>query len=201
VTTFLLVRHGDTDALQRILAGSQPGWVLNATGREQARRLGAQLSNWKLDAVYTSPLERTRETAIELAAPHGFEPRDSEALREMNFGSWEGKSFADLKVEAEWLRFNQLRSEMRPPGGGESMSEVQSRVVNFVEQLCERHGNSTIALVSHAEPLRLLIGHWLNIPFDYVRRLSLDPASVSLVKVWDHWTEVLCVNVKGELVI
>src|ERR1700712_141624 len=134
MTTFLLVRHGTTDAVGKILAGSGAGWGLNEEGKRQVQQLSASLASVKLDAVYTSPLERTRQTAWELSAPHRLEPQVDEALREMNFGEWEGRAFQALADDSEWQSFNRLRSEVRPPGG-ELIGEVQARMAALSEQL------------------------------------------------------------------
>jgi broad specificity phosphatase PhoE len=125
---------------------------------------------------------------------------EDEALREMSFSAWEGKSFMELDGHSAWKQFHQSRSQVRPPGG-ETMLEVQTRVAKFADQVCVRHPNSVVALVSHAEPLRVLLAHWLHIPLDDILRPRVDPASISVVNVATDWVEVNCINWKGELVL
>lgn len=200
MTTLLLVRHAETDAVGKLLAGSQPGWPLNETGQRQARQLARTLSRYPLAAIYTSPLPRTRQTAAYLAQPSGLEIEDAEALREIDFGDWTGQTIANLHPSPEWRRFNECRGNARPPNG-ESLLEVQSRMVRQADILRQRHPEQMVAMVSHAEPLRALLAHFLGVPLDLTLRLQLDPASVSVVQTSGWAPTILCLNHKGELPI
>src|SRR3981081_1971738 len=148
MTTFLLVRHGETDAIGKFLAGWKPGTHLNENGKEQVRRLAQRLSRFPIHAVYTSPLERTVETAEAIATPHELVPRIRETLGEFRFGEWEGMSLEALNSDPEWHRFNASRSAVRAPGG-ELMIETQTRMVSEIEDLRREHDGQTIAIVSH----------------------------------------------------
>src|SRR5688572_29144837 len=97
MTTFLLVRHGDTGAIGKYLTGWTPGWRLNDQGKQQVRLLAQKLSDFPIKAVYTSPLERAVETAEALAVPHGLAARIRDRLGEFRLGDWEGKSFEELE--------------------------------------------------------------------------------------------------------
>src|ERR1700759_5470100 len=138
MTTVLLVRHGATEALGVLLAGSTPGWRLNRLGEAQAQALSRRLSQAPIRKIYTSPLERCLETAQILAAPHQLVPHLRDDLREFDFGVWEGMSFQQLDKEQEWHRFNSCRSVVRVPGG-ERMIEVQTRMLNAMDELRAVH--------------------------------------------------------------
>jgi len=193
VTTFLLIRHGDTDALGEVLAGWRPGWHLNSAGREQVTQIAQKLARFAIRAVYTSPLERARETALAIAEPHGIAPIVREQLGEMRFGRWEGQTFEQLSKDAEWHRFNAMRSTVRPPNG-ELLVEVQTRTVRETEEIRCRHAGETVAIVSHADPLRALVAYWLGCPLDLLLRFSISPASITAVRFFEDVPTILCLN-------
>ena len=153
MTTFLLIRHGLTDAVDKVMAGWMEGWPLNRTGRMQVQRLAEGLSRRRLDAVYTSPLERAIDTAGPIAQAHGLKPQVCEDLGELRIGAWEGRLIEELDTLEEWRRFNERRRWVRPPGG-ELASEVQTRMVQRMNCLRLRHTGETVAVVSHGDPLR-----------------------------------------------
>ncbi len=198
MTTFLLVRHGDTDALGNFLAGSIPGCHLNQNGMKQAKRLAAVLGEVPIKAIYTSPLERAVETAEQLAIPHQLRPIQCEALSEMKFGGWEGKKFSELDQDEMWQRFNKIRSMVRPPNG-ELMIAVQARMLAAADSMQSAHKGAVIALVSHADPLRSLIAHVMGVALDHLQRIRLDPGSVSIVRSSGDWLEVAVLNYTGSI--
>ena len=119
MTTFLLVRHGETDAVGKTIVGRMPGVHLNATGRAHARRLAQRLSRLPIRAIYSSPLERALETAEPLARARNLRIQTCEAANELNFGEWTGKTFAELDSLPEWRRCYRhmpLRGEARDGG-------------------------------------------------------------------------------------
>src|SRR5437764_2130754 len=96
MTTFLLIRHGETDAVGKSLMGWRPGLHLNTRGKGQAEELAKTLCELPIRAVYTSPLERAIETAEPLARRHGLSPIPLPDLGEMHLGEWEGLSMTEL---------------------------------------------------------------------------------------------------------
>src|SRR4051812_35397627 len=102
----LLVRHGQTDAINRYIAGTADGTPLNGDGRLQAERLAAALRDVPLAAVVSSPLLRTRETAAPIARAHGLDVEIVPAFGEFEFGAWTGRPFSDLDPDPAWQRFN-----------------------------------------------------------------------------------------------
>jgi probable phosphoglycerate mutase len=193
MTVFLLIRHGDTDAVGKILAGRKAGIHLNQRGKHQAELLAETLMPIKLNAVFTSPLERALETADPIARRQNLLPATCEALNEIEFGEWTGASFDRLNGDAVWARFNRFRSGTRIPGG-EHAAEVQARITAKVQELSERFPAGTIALVSHADVIRNAVVYYAGIPIDSLLRIRISPASVSIISVNDSGPEVLCIN-------
>lgn len=193
MTTFLLIRHGETDAVGKSIMGWAPGWHLNANGQRQAEALSTRLARRRIDAIYTSPLERAVETAEAIARPHGIEPRRDEDFGEVHAGAFQGIAISELDQRDDWRRFNTFRSGTRAPGG-ELMIETQTRMVRRVQALAETHREQTVAIVSHGDPLRSVVAFYLGIPLDLTLRFEISPASVSVVELSEWGARVTCVN-------
>jgi probable phosphomutase (TIGR03848 family) len=198
MTTFLLVRHAATDLVGRTIAGWMPGVHLNQEGRAQAERLAGRLTHVPIAAVYSSPLERARETAAPLATRLGLQVQIREGIGEIHFGEWTGRDFRGLAQVPKWRQFNLLRGSTRIPGG-EFMLGVQARMVAELERLRERHPGDVVAVVSHGDVIKAAVGHYAGIPLDLLQRVEISPASVSVVAVNDYGPQILRINDTGEL--
>jgi broad specificity phosphatase PhoE len=180
--SILLIRHGSTDLMSERLCGRTPGIQLNAEGERQASVVGRALrENVKLGAVYTSPLERAVETAERIASAQNLPVVVKDELNELDFGSWQGLTFAELHQRSEWHSYNRRRSLERAPGG-ESLAEVQARAWRCLWEIMMAHGNETAAAVSHGDVIRALLLLVLGMPLDYVLRVEVGPASVTEIR-------------------
>jgi broad specificity phosphatase PhoE len=153
VTTILLARHGETDWNRENRFQGHADPPLNETGRAQAAELAAALGNEPLAAVYSSPLRRAFETAQIVGAPHGLEPVPVDALREVDVGSWQGLTRAEIQERfpeqfARWLDYEQGWED------GESYDEMGQRVLAALLQLAAAHEGQRILAVSHGGPVR-----------------------------------------------
>jgi probable phosphoglycerate mutase len=194
MTTFLLIRHAVNDWVDHKLAGWLPGVHLNQKGREQAARLAARLGSSPIGAVLSSPLERARETAAPLAAARRLEVEVSEAVGEIRCGDWTGREIVDLdRDDPLWRRFNVFRGGTRAPAG-ELMLETQTRMVNALLGLHERYAGGTVAVVSHGDPLRAMVGYFLGAPIDLFQRFEISPASVTVLGLDDWGARLRCLN-------
>jgi probable phosphoglycerate mutase len=193
MTTFLLIRHGLTDAVDHRLAGIAPGTHLNDIGRAQAARLVDQLHEVPLTAIVSSPLERTRETAEPIGRDHGLEVQPIPAFLEYDVGAWTGMPFVDLDANEAWHRFNTVRSVNRPEQG-ELMLDVQHRSVSALLDLHARYVDGMVAVVSHGDVIRAMLLFVLGMPFDFYSRLVILPARISVVELTADAPRVLQVN-------
>jgi probable phosphoglycerate mutase len=194
----LLIRHGLTDAVGRRLVGRTPGIGLNAVGRAQAEQLVRRLQSSRIDAIFSSPLERACQTAQPLADARHLEVNVLAELQELDYGEWQGADIATLDSEDPcWLEYNRLRSLHRIPGG-EMLAEAQARMLAGVHALWRRHPQATVALFGHADPLKALLAALLGMPLDAVQRLQLDPASVSALELLESGPRVLRVNCQDD---
>ena len=193
MTTFLLIRHGMTDAVGKTITGRLPGVHLNKTGQRQADGLPSRLKRWKIDAIYSSPLERALETAAPTARKLGLKVMMSEALSEVDFGEWSGKSLAELDQLPEWRLYNTFRSGTRAPGG-ELATEVQTRMVEQLTRYSRQHPDQIVGVFSHADAIRLALVHFLGMPIDLMHRIEIRPASISIVRLAEWGPQVLLLN-------
>jgi probable phosphoglycerate mutase len=183
MTTFLLIRHATNDALkeQRIV-GRLPGVHLNEEGQAQALALAERLASVDLAAVYASPMERTQETARPLAARHGLEVQTHLGLHEVDCGRWSGQPMEKLRRRRRW-RAMALYPSGVPFPGGESAWEVQARMIAALEEIRAAHPGHTVAIVSHADPIKVAVAHYVGLPLDLFRRLTVAPASLTVLSL------------------
>ena len=191
------VRHAENDLLKnRILAGRTPGVHLNSEGREHAMYLAKQFHHQTIKAIYSSPLERTRETALPIAEALNQEVTYENALMEVDFGVWQNTPYKELRKKEVWQFVRKMPSLVRFPGG-ESYVEAQYRVCNFVDSLTEKYDDEEqILCVTHADVIRLAIGFYIGLPLDMIKRLVVSPASISLLALGSGMPQLLMMNVK-----
>ncbi|MBY3342957.1 histidine phosphatase family protein [Rhizobium laguerreae] len=192
--TFFLVRHAAHDNVGNFLAGCTVGISLGEAGRSQVQRLGQRLRREDINEIYSSPRERTRETAEGIASACGLSlPQTDDALDEVNFGDWSGKTFEVLNDDPLWRRWNTTRSLTRTPGG-ETMLDVQARIFGLMESLASGGSKKRIALVSHADVIKAAVSHVLGLPIDAWPRFDIAPASVTTVVIGDWGAKVMTLN-------
>jgi alpha-ribazole phosphatase len=183
-----LVRHGETVANA---GGKLQGWMdapLNERGRSQAQDAAAFFKNIHLDAVYCSTLQRARETAEILAAPHGLPVHAEQDLREFHFGAWEGLNHEEIDAldHEEWAKFFIRPKELRVRDG-ETFGSLQERMVKTWQRIQAQEGpDKDILLVSHGGSLRTLICYLLGLDLNYMWRLRLENLSTTCFEFWDN---------------
>ncbi len=198
MTAFLLIRHAHHEKVGKGIAGRTPGLGLSREGERQAEDLAEQLAGLRVDRIYSSPLERTRATALAIAKRLDLEVRIHQELVEVEFGAWEGCAFDDLDDAPGWRRFNEFRSGSCPPGG-EFLLQVQARMIAALERLRRQFPRETIALVGHGDPIKAAIACYAGIPLDFMLRIEISPASISIVLLEEWGPRILCVNHAGRV--
>ena len=193
MTTFILIRHGLTDAVGHTMTGHSAGVHLNAAGRDQAASLPARLGPVPIAAIYSSPLERARETAQPIADARGLRVEIEPRFIEVDFGGWTNRRFADLAGDPHWQLYNAFRGVTRPPDG-EALVDVQTRTLAALLDIQTRHPDAVVAVVSHADTLRAVLLYFLGMPIDFVQRLDVSPARISVLQLGESAPRVLHVN-------
>jgi probable phosphomutase (TIGR03848 family) len=198
VTTFFLVRHGVTSHTGYRLSGRLPDIHLTDEGVQQAEAVAERLSNVRLKAVYSSPIERTVETARPIAARQGLRVQVRRGLNEMEFGRWTNRSFKTLRSTKLWPTIQHWPSGARFPDG-ETVFEVQQRAVKEIETIRSRHPRQQVCCVSHADVLKLITAHYLGTHIDLYQRIGISPGSVTVIAIGDTGPHVLAVNITPNL--
>lgn len=195
MTVLYLIRHGANDWLGKRLPGWMPGLHLNALGRAQAERLAELLSEAPLQAIYSSPLERTMETAAPLAAARHLPIQPRPDLRDVYPGRWQGQPLASLRRRKQWPVIATAPSLASFPDG-ESFLQAQNRVVGELERIRLVHSQpqASVAVFSHADIIMLAIAHYIGLPLDQFRHLVIEPASISVLQVHDRSARLLQLN-------
>ncbi len=195
----LLVRHGETDwnRDRRIMGRQEIG--LNETGRLQALSLQEALARFPVDAVYSSPVCRARETAQILVEARGLSIAYDERLVEIHYGDWVGKTFEEVRAFPDYIPyFKRLETPVAP--NGETLYQVRDRALDFVRQIQRSHPNQTVIAVSHADWIKCLLMEFLGIPYGNIWKFRIDNVSVSLLECDPQgWDRVVCVNQRGDL--
>ena len=194
----VLVRHGQTDFnVQHRLPGQLAGVPLNAEGRHEAQTTGEALRALPLTAIIASPLERTMETASYVNGARGLTIQQDRDLLDTDYGRFNGQNYDELdKSDPQWLRF--LANPLRSPRGVESFAQVQQRAVRAAERWrTASEVGEWVALVTHADLVKLICAHYLGIPLERVPLFGMDNAAVSLLAFHPDVTEppsLLCFN-------
>ncbi len=183
--TFLLIRHGENAYVAKgRLAGRQPDVHLNENGRAQAAALAETLRGLPIRAVYSSPLERTMETAAPIAEVLRQQVHPHEGLLEVDFGEWQDKTLKALRRRKLWRTVQENPARMRFPGG-ETFAQAQQRIVSALESLAQTHPDpkAVLVCVSHSDLIKLAVAYYLGLPLDLFQRLHIAPASITILRM------------------
>jgi probable phosphoglycerate mutase len=200
-TLVLLVRHALTPTTGTVLPGRAPGLSLSEQGRKQAEALAARLGRLgRVAAVYSSPLERARQTAGPIARARGLAVRVERGLAEIDVGEWTGLSLRRVSRTRAWAQMLRHPSGFRFPGG-ESFHEMQARMASTIQDLAARHRGQAVVAVSHADPIKAAVAHALGVHLDLLfQRILIGPASVTAITYRASAPLVLTLNaVDGDL--
>ena len=194
-TTVVMLRHGVTDhTVKKLfsgLGGTDPG--LTDLGREQARRAAARLAKrGPIDAIISSPLRRTRETAEVVAEELGLDVELEAGFAEAHFGEWEGLAFPDVMERWPDDTRSWLDSPAFSPPGGESLDAVSERVDEARQRLLRDYQGQTVVVVSHVTPIKMMLRLALEADMGVIHRFELAPASITTIQWWsDGWPVVV----------
>lgn len=194
MTVVLLIRHASNDYLkEHRLAGWTPGLHLNAQGQREADALARRLEHISIHAIYSSPLERAVDTARAVAQCQKLDVNLVPDLGETRIGEWEGKLIKEVEPTDLW---KQLQTQ--PVGvqiaGGESIDQVQQRMVAAIERIVAQHPNQIVAVFSHADPIKSVVAHYLKMDLNAFQRLIINPASVTVLLFHEHTVQLFRLN-------
>src|SRR5258708_24584283 len=181
MTLIFLIRHGENEYTRTgKLAGWTKGVSLNEAGQKQAQAVTARLKHLPFKHIYSSPLERARETAAPLAEVLGLKVEVREGLGEVGYGEWTGKSLKVLARKKLWRVVQGLPSAMQFPQG-ETIRAAQLRLVDALEAIARDHPKDLVAVFSHSDPIKLAVALYLGAP---PALFQLIPAPTCSVTRW-----------------
>jgi probable phosphomutase (TIGR03848 family) len=193
-TVVLLVRHGLTPTTGIKLPGRAPGLHLSEEGKRQADAAAERIAKLpKVAAVYSSPIDRARETALPIARARGLAVRIERDLAELDIGEWTGLSLKQAARRPEWETVQRNPSGFRFPEG-ESFPEMQTRMTSAIGKIVARHPGQIVVAVSHADPIKAAVAQALGTPLDLFQRIVIAPSSISAVVYRRSGPAVLTVN-------
>ena len=178
----LLIRHGENEYVKTgKMAGQLPDVHLNERGRKQAAELAEALKPVPIKAIYASPLERAVETAEPIAEGRSLEIQLRPQLMDSDIGKWHGRTLKQVRRIKKWKVVQQAPSRFKFPEG-ESFLETQTRIASCLDEIVARHKpKDIVAVVFHADPIKLAIAHYLGMPLDHFQRLACDTCSVTVL--------------------
>ncbi len=190
-----LLRHAETAWNRERRHQGRIDVALSETGRIQAEAAARELKEQSIKAIYSSPLQRARDTAALIAAPHGLEVETDEAFQELSFGRWEGLTIdeartRDTELYTTWLETPHLVS----PPGGETLDQARDRVLEGLMRLRVAHDDETVCLVTHGIPVRILILEALGLGLDRIWSLHAAPTGISEVEFLPDWAALHRMN-------
>jgi ribonuclease H / adenosylcobalamin/alpha-ribazole phosphatase len=189
-----LVRHCAHDEVGRVLSGRCAAAPLTAEGRAHAQWLGGLFARGEpIAAIHASPRLRAQETARAIADRLGLEVETVDALDEIDFGAWTGRSLAELDTDPRWHQWNAARDVAEAPGG-ETMRAAVDRAVAHVDAVARREWRGAVLCVSHCDVIRGVIAHYLGLGLDRLLAFDVDPGSVSTLVVGDWGGRLLALN-------
>lgn len=174
------------------------GIDLTDLGREQAANTAERLAKVNIATIYSSPIERTMQTAAAIASHHNLTVQECEGVIEAEYGDWTDCELKDLAKTDEWKVVQAAPSRARFPGG-ESITEMQARMVAALNELVAAHSNETIVVVSHADPIKSAIAHFTGVHLDLFQRIHVSPASVTAFEFHPYGVMMLKCNDTGSL--
>lgn len=192
----ILARHGETDwNKERRVQGSGSNRPLTETGKQQAESIGSELKRERIQAIYSSPLQRAMDTAQAIARHHQVEMQIEPSLKEIDAGELEGISLTKIGSYLNQLTAREHGYEsIHEQYGGESLSEVQQRAWSTIQRLADRHRDGVIVVVCHYFIILSIICSVLNLPISEMGRLKLNVGSISAILFDERGTRLALFN-------
>ena len=197
MTTVYLVRHGRTPANEKgILAGRTKGVFLDDLGVLQAETLAKSLENIEFKKIIVSPMERCLQTAkiLNQFSKNPLKPNIDSGISECDYGDWSNKKLSTLRRKPLWKNVQERPSGVQFPNG-EKMSDMLDRVKSTIfENASKLKDQDNMLVVSHGDPIRSFIADSLGIHLDNFQRITIDPCSLSIVRINQGNIQVVSIN-------
>ena len=193
--TIYIVRHGQTE--WNLLGKTQGHGNSDLTpkGIEQAELLADSMTKYPIDYIYSSDLGRAYQTAEIIGNKLNIEVEKTEALREMNFGTWEGRIIKDIIAEDPEL-YKMLRNEphLSKIPQGETLSQIKERTDAFIKEINEKYDGKHIVLVTHSLCARIMLLSFLDSDVKNISRINQANTALNIIELRDYGPVVMKMN-------
>lgn len=197
MTTVYLVRHGRTPANEKgILAGRTKGVFLDELGVLQAETLARTLENIEFKKIIVSPMERCQQTAkiLNQLSKYPSKPNIDSGINECDYGDWSNKKLSTLRRKPLWKNIQERPSGVQFPKGEKMSSMLDRMKTTIFENAAKLKNDDNMLVVSHGDPIRSFIADSLGIHLDNFQRITIDPCSLSIVRITQENVQVVSVN-------
>ena len=193
--TIYIVRHGQTE--WNLLGKTQGHGNSDLTpkGIEQAELLADSMTKYPIDYIYSSDLGRAYQTAEIIGNKLNIEVEKTEALREMNFGTWEGRIIKDI-IEEDPELYKMWRNEphLAKIPQGETLSQIKERTDAFIKEINEKYDGKHIVLVTHSLCARIMLLSFLDSDVKNIYRINQANTALNIIQLRDYGPVVMKMN-------
>lgn len=193
--TIYIVRHGQTE--WNLLGKTQGHGNSDLTpkGIEQAELLADSMTKYPIDYIYSSDLGRAYQTAEIIGNKLNIEVEKTEALREMNFGTWEGRIIKDI-IEEDPELYKMWRNEphLAKIPQGETLSQIKERTDAFIKEINEKYDGKHIVLVTHSLCARIMLLSFLDSYVKNIYRINQANTALNIIELRDYGPVVMKMN-------
>ncbi|MFW6278643.1 MAG: alpha-ribazole phosphatase [Bacillota bacterium] len=199
-TELIIIRHGETDWNKQHKYQGQQDIDLNQQGYQQARQTGSYLASRKIDALYSSDLKRAYHTAQKINQYQELEIQCQKKLREMDFGTWEGLTYQEIKEKnpqllAEW---NRDPAKINPPRG-ENLQIVQQRAKKCFQEIIADNEGKKVLIVSHGGVIKVFLATILNMDLKNYWQFNVDQTGINIIKFYEGKAIIKQLNNRSHL--
>lgn len=199
MTYLFIIRHGETPWTKERRFQGSTNTHLTPRGKLQAQAIARALKPYGIDHLYASDLWRAQETAAFIGKGIKKKVVSDKRLRELGFGAWEGRTVVELLKDKksrypEWCKGKRVTAK-----GAEPLASLQKRVGLFLKEVCRKHEGKKVAIVTHGGPVKIFLYEALKLPFRSLWSFRIEPASITILGIGDHFAQAFCVNDKAHL--
>ncbi len=194
-----MIRHGETEWTEKKLYQGRTDVPLNSKGIRHAKKTARALKSFPPDQLFSSTLSRARQTAKEIASEFQMSMTIDPRLNELDFGKWEGASYKEMVKQKRSTLLKWQEGKLAKLPGGESIHSITKRTRSFLKEILKKYTNKTVAVVSHAGPIKMFLFEVLKAKRPPIWAFRIEPASISFIEgdlkflqiVWTNRTDHL----------
>ena len=191
---FILIRHGETSWTKEKRYQGSTNTQLTTLGKKQIQRFSKEITRYQPDIIFSSALDRSRESAEILCSEMNIKPTVDKRLNEMSFGRWEGKTANKLIEEGNKRYDRWMKGGLATPQGGETVAALRKRVKSFINDTVKKHDDKKIVIVTHGGTIRMFFIELLKLPMKTCLQFRIDPGTMTIISKNDYSTQMVLLN-------